>query len=92
MAKNNFLAQLERRRQTHFKQASSHVDKPREETLEELEAKTKRAELEKLKAETGYWEDRRQQNAGGGDEPVFGLASNNRKFFKLPKRKRPYWR
>jgi hypothetical protein len=98
MAKDHFLQQLERT--MHLKGAPSHVDKPSEKTIEELELEQKKAELAKTKAEAGYWEDRRQANstagAGSGDEPVYGLASNQKKHstrFVLPKgSRRPSWK
>jgi hypothetical protein len=43
--KDHFLQQLQRRRQTHLKQAPSHVDGPSEKTMEQLEVDLKRAEL-----------------------------------------------
>jgi hypothetical protein len=83
----------------HLVNAPSHVDKPSEKTMEDLEADLKRAELEKTKAETGYWEERRQANAGaarGQAGPVFGLARNQKRYgtrFVLPKGSRkPSWK
>jgi hypothetical protein len=96
--KDHFLQQLQRRRQMHLKQAPSHVDGPSEMTMEQLEVEQKRAELERTKAETGYWEDKRLANsaAAGADEPMFGLASNKKKYgsrFVLPKGSRkPSWK
>lgn len=93
--RNSFLQQLERRRQTHFKNAPSHVDGPSEQTMEQLETELKRAELEKTRAEINYWQDRREANStASGDEPVFGLASNNqrRRRFNLPRKRSPQWK
>jgi hypothetical protein len=94
MAKDHFLQGLQRT--LHLKQAQTHVDKPASaESAEDLDAAIKRAELEKTKAEVHYWEERRQANATAGDEPVFGLASNQRKYkkrFPLPPRKRRSWK
>jgi hypothetical protein len=93
MSKDHFQQQLERT--MPLKGAPSHVDKPSEKTIEELELEQQKAELAKTKAEAGYWEDRRQANSvtASGDEPVFGLASNQRrKRFSLPKRRRPGWK
>jgi hypothetical protein len=66
--------------------------------MEQLEAEQKRLEIEKTKAEINYWASRQQANAAGadGDEPVFGLASNKKKYgkrFVLPKSsRRPSWK
>ena len=57
--KDHFLQQLQRR-QTHLKQAPSHVDKPSEKTLEQLEVEQKRLEMQRTKSEIEYWEEKRQ--------------------------------
>jgi hypothetical protein len=88
--RNAFLQQLERRRQTHLVNAKSHVDKPSELSLEELEAEKKRLEVERTRQEVHFWEEKRQANIGG-DGLEFGLATN-RKRFSLPKKKRPRWK
>jgi hypothetical protein len=99
--KDHFLQQLQKRRQMHVAQTPSHVDKPSEKTMEQLEAELKRAQLEKTKAEAHYWEDKRQANAGAAagaaDEPAFGFASNKKKYgttrFVLPKvSRKPRWK
>jgi hypothetical protein len=93
--KDNFLRQLESRRKQHLVKTPGHVDGPTEKTIEQLEAETKRAELERLKAETAYWNQRREANSVAADEPTFGLASNQRKYKRMPLPKgsrRPRWK
>jgi len=91
--KDHFLRQLEKT--AHLKQAVPHVDGPSEKTIEQLEVEQKRAEIEKTKAEAGYWEERRQSNLAAADAPQFGLASNQKRYgtrFVLPKgpRRKPW--
>jgi hypothetical protein len=90
MAKrDHFLQQLQRT--MHLKQAPSHVDKPASAmSAEDLDAAIKQAELRKVKAEEEYWQEKKQANTSTG-EPVFGLASNQRRYgsrFVLPQKQR----
>lgn len=86
--KDHFLQQLQRT--MHLKQAASHVDKPSEQTMEELEAEHKKLEIQRTKAEIDYWQGK-QTNVGASDDgPVFGLKSNQRKFFNFRKTRRSW--